>query len=285
MRQTVLFIAMLFTAIEAFGQIIYENTYIAGTRDFRMIKLQYAGYKYCTTLANNEITLYNLDHTIYKQFPLPAFPPSTSNVTVSYISETLFNTDSTDIEYLLYYQESGFYGVWHTKILDENGNVLFSKDSAQLLCVTGYYYPAPETQGIYNTNLGAKMVLVENMGDPISPIYVYGLPGLLECNVCDGERSTATGGGLGTAGDNWNFQVSPNPTNSFSLVQYQLPKGIDNAMLVIFDMQGQEKARYPVNSANTQLVLPAGQLASGSYLYAMDLPGKGLTTKKVLVIH
>ncbi len=71
-----------------------EHTYNATPTLFMPMKLQYAGYKYCSLLANNDITLYNLDHTVYKHIVLPSISPA-YNFGVGYITETLFDTDST----------------------------------------------------------------------------------------------------------------------------------------------------------------------------------------------
>ncbi len=285
MKNTFLLLIAFVFSISVKGQIFLENTYIAPPNDFTIIKLQYSGYKYCTAKLNDTISLYNLDHTVFKKIPLPSLPSGLQNVIVAYITETLFDTDSSDIEYLINYQDGLLgYGAWYTRVYDESGTLLFSADSSQLQNINASL-PAyrSNSSGIYNTDSGAKMILIRDAMDLTTITSVYNLPGLLECTKCDGQRSTNTG--ITSGGINTDFKVFPNPSNGFSLVQYELPADAEQANLILFDVSGRELRRFAVDKSSARLMLPTAEFAQGTYFYALDIPGKGLTTKKVLIIH
>ncbi|MFN8286025.1 MAG: T9SS type A sorting domain-containing protein [Chitinophagales bacterium] len=288
MKHTLLILIAFLFSVSVRGQIFLENTYYGDNDHFFLIKLQYSGYKYCSSITGSAITLYNLDHSLYKQIPFPNMPANASSLDVGFITETLFDTDSSDIEYLLTFVVGGAGGTWQTRICDENGNILFSKDTATLQLNDYSFFPphamSPSIHGIYNTDQGAKMILIPDPMLDNDSIYVYNLPGLLECNVCDGQRSTNTGMVNG-ANSNTAFKVYPNPTNSFTFIDYQLPPDVDKANLLIFDAMGLEVSRREVNKSSTRITVPTNAFAQGSYFYALDIPGKGLSAKKVLIIH
>ncbi len=177
----------------------------------------------------------------------------------------------------------GIFGPNYVRVFDESGNLLFSKDSVDAYNFVGF--PGvfgPQNGLIFNTDEGAKMILTADVPDTSVPVYVYSLPGMLECNVCGGQPAV----NLGIEGNsNTDFKVFPNPSNGFSLVQYELPADAEHANLLLFDVSGRELRRFAVDKSSTRLMLPTAEFAQGTYFYALDIPGKGLTTKKVLIIH
>lgn len=284
MRNIALLTTLTLTALLANAQITLENTY--PLRSLPLIKLERAGYKWCLSSYGTGFTLYNLDHTVYKQVSLPTLPSSTNSIKISFITETLFDTDSSDIEYAVSYDNGGgFFAFNSFRVFDEAGNTVFAKDSAAPVIsipgdISDYTYPTY----IYNTPSGAKMVLSNGsitLGTPVS--YVYSLPGLLECGICDGQQS----GGLGwfSPEQQFGFSVSPNPTNSFSLVKYELPDDVNEASLIIYDALGAEKRRYTINRQSSQLMLPVTEFPAGTYFYTIDIPGRSISAKKMIVVH
>src|SRR5437868_224249 len=79
------------------GQIVQESTnYPTG---LRFVHLEYSGYKYIYyDIATTQIRIYNLNHSIYKIITVPP-QPNAYSITIQYVTERLFDNDSTDIEY------------------------------------------------------------------------------------------------------------------------------------------------------------------------------------------
>lgn len=282
MKNTLLLTALLAAFSFCQAQIFLEHTYNTYYVEFKLLRLEHSGYKYCAPTPNNTMTLYNLDHSVFKQLTLPVLPGNASDVAVGYITETLFDTDSTNIEYMINYNNGGgiFGSVWHTGIYAETGNVVFSKDSAFPWSASNEY---GTTAPIYNTDEGAKLLLAT--GDILSPgdVLIYSLPGLLPCDVCDGQRAIGTG--LPSDGYNTQFKLYPNPANKYTIIEYDLPKDTDNASLVVYNTAGQEQRRFKVDKGSRQMVLPTSEFTAGTYYYSLEIPGLGTTGKKALVIH
>jgi hypothetical protein len=151
-----LLIALVAFGINAQAQITLEHTYPKGSNNFesvRFINLT-TGTKYAlVNSATFKLDIYNLNHSLYKSFSIPP-QGGFDGWYVNFISDGLFDTDSTSIEYLIYRYKSSplFYSVI---IYDESGNTTFSLDSATV----GGTNPLYSTISIFNSENGTKMIL------------------------------------------------------------------------------------------------------------------------------
>lgn len=267
-----LLIAFQLMAVSAGAQIALENTYPSstGANDFGLVNLSSSGYKYYKNTAGT-ITLYNLNHTVYRSFSIPSqpFTPMT-NIGVRFMSEELFNSNAGDIEYLLVYHDTLNFGLAarHVRVYDELGNLLFSRDSVDFMNSTNSVI-AP-SNGIVYTDQGVKMILFK--GGINAEVEVYSLPGSLPCNECTG--GVISGLSPTTPGDNTQQHQLPNPypnpTNSTTTIPYELPAGINTGQLIVYDLLGQEVKRYSVTSAFSTIEIAAGELALGTYSYSLQ---------------
>ncbi|HLP49909.1 MAG TPA: T9SS type A sorting domain-containing protein [Chitinophagales bacterium] len=281
MKNTLLTLALLLTLFFANAQITYEHTYPLSV--LPLIKLETSGYKY--VLVDTQITLYNLDHTVFKQIQIPVQPGADSYV-IHYLSETLFNTDSSDMEYLLV-GTIGTFGIGdrhYVKIYTDMGNTIFSKDSVSLMYgggnSNGYYTQAIP---IRNTSEGTKLFLLEDGIVLGNATRVYSLPGSLECLSCIAQNGIS---GLNNVGADAGFlSTAPNPASNFTRINFRLPDGSQKGNMVIYSMEGRELKRYPVDRSSEYLTLSVIDLASGTYFYSLEAEGKSPTARRMIVIR
>lgn len=264
------------TCISANAQITFENSYPPPTFNtfLRLVKLSSSGYKYAQ-YDTTAITIYNLNHTLYKTINIPASAGGFGNpinLEVSYISEELFNTNPGDIEYFLYYPGTTYNG--HCRVYDEAGNVLFSKDTVQLNLSYGDY---GYKEFVSYTTTGYKMIVYGNT------TCVYALPGTLPCNDCgNGLAGSRTSADNNIQGNILNY---PNPAKNETTVAYDLPNGLTSADLVFYNITGQEVKRFKVTNAFKDILVSTADLEAGTYYYQLQAAGANSTGKKMIVIR
>jgi len=167
MKKVFFFLFSVFIFFQAVGQITYEATYQHYTYDYPVLKYFNHTSPKWLMVSGSTIYLYNLDHSLYRQFPNYCGVSG-----AQYLSDDLFDTDSSNFEY-----------VCHTgntmKIYREDGTLLFSRDTAQL----GGFAPmidADFQQSIFPTDSGTKMRVFINHGG-YTHSDIYSLPGTLPC--------------------------------------------------------------------------------------------------------
>jgi len=276
-------ITLLFVII-TFGsnaQITLEHVHSTGVVDnqaFTTVKLSSSGYKYVSPdLVNGTITLYNLNHTVFKTLTYtPLITPSTGQDMCFYISETLFNLDSNNVEFLIrsYSYTNSLSSVL---IFEENGTLLFQKDSVNL---NGFEY-SWYAGSISYTTAGTKLRLSGQFTDSV---YIYSLPGNLVCNDCTDGIISSMAELSGNPQNGGISKLYPNPTSGQTTVEYSLPQGITKADLVVYDMQGHEIKRYKVTNAFNTIIINANELAAGTYYYQIQSSAGFNAGKKMIVI-
>lgn len=215
----------------------------------------------------NNIYLYNLNHSLYTQIVVP---PQPYIFGVQYVTDDLFDTDSTNLEYMINAAGTGF-GKF-VKIYKANGTLLFVRDSAAL-------YAEP----IVVTDSGTKLRL-QIMNSP-SYFQLYSLPGTLPCPmICGG--STVPGEIPTMIQENYKdfSNPYPNPSNQQTHIPYQLPVGETTGEIIFYDLTGSEVKRYKVDKTFSELILTASDLAAGSYYYQLQTPYSKSEGKKLVVI-
>jgi len=259
MKKYLLSLCILLGSLKGFTQITYEANYPSGnvtSKYLRLIKLSSSGYKYVTN-DTSTISLYNLNHTLFKTITIPTLFNSLANpsaLSVYFISEGLFNTNPLDVEYFLFYTDKNF--ISHSKVYDEVGNLLFSKDSTMMLAVNVY----GNESFISHTSSGTKMIIWKSQVGG-NGAQVYSLPGTLTCHDCTGGVITSF---VSNSGSESNSKISnyPNPSTDQTTVEYTLPKGINVADLIFFDISGKEIKRFKVTSDFKNIIINTSDLSS-----------------------
>lgn len=260
------------------AQITLEQSYPTGSlsQDYlRFVKLSSSGYKYVIN-DTNTITLYNLDHTVFKTMTIPITGAITS-MAIFYMSEELFDTDSSDVEYFVYYGDASF--VCHSRVFDEFGNVLFSEDNTTMSITNRY----DEESFVSATALGAKMIIwkAASAGGGAS---VYSLPGFLPCHDCSNGVLTGIASPNGMPLNGSISNPFPNPAIGQTKIEYTLPQGVTAADLLIYDISGHEIKRYKVTNAFNNIIISTGEFEAGTYFYQIQTPTGYNETKKMIVI-
>ncbi len=226
----------------------------------QMIKLSNGDVKYQLkrSLAN-QVTLYNLNHSIYKQFTPPLL--SGSQASISYISDALFDTNPATIEYLAKYYDSNNGTPLKSIVYSETGNQIAVFDSAY-------------DTFIYNTPVGAKMLVNKGNPNPNGPVKeytrVYSLPGQLALRAATAQSAEVVG-------------ASPNPAHELITLHYAVPQG-ENGTLRVYNLSGQLIASYKVDDHVGGLEMGAQDLRPGIYVFNVTTKA-GTTAGKRFVIE
>src|ERR1051326_8140697 len=114
-----LILSLLAFDMNAKAQIVLENIYPQGELgNLRIIHLTNAGYKY-SEVYGGVIKLYDLNHSLYKTINIPNTAPLGIQ-DVYFISDELFNTNPSDIEYLVTLNGYSNMNIKGTRVYDEN---------------------------------------------------------------------------------------------------------------------------------------------------------------------
>jgi hypothetical protein len=268
------FSAMIF--FNADGQINYETTYLLSP----MIKyFNHASPKWMTrTYYSDTITLYNLNHSLYRQIIVP---PQPTTCLAYFLSEDLFDSDSTTLEYLVASNSAPYF----VKIYREDGTLLFARDSALIgnaaLISNWDFY-----SNVMSTDSGTKLMMCI-YNPPYTRYEIYSLPGILPCpNTCGVIGTTPTiVQGLPVEIKKYNpNNPYPNPTNNQTHIPFELPLGINKGEIVFYDLAGSEVKRYTVDRTFRDLILSAADLSAGSYYYQVQTAGGNSKGQKLIVI-
>ena len=79
------------------------------------------------------------------------------------------------------------------------------------------------------------------------------------------------------------LKLYPNPFNTEAIVEYSLPEGSKNAVLVICDILGRQQRSYPMNSKVGEMSISSANLSPGVYLYSLVADGKVLVTNRMVM--
>ncbi len=251
---------------------------IFGAKYFYMIKLEVSGEKYVAIdLLSQTVNFYNLNHSLYTSISYSNVTMLGSwgdpvqekmNATVFYFSEKLFDTDD-QIEFMYCnwsLNTSGSSAVTH--VLNEDGTILFTANGEAPLVKPNYhnqFYP------IYNTAQGTKMILSKANGSA----SVYSLGGTFSGLVNNGSDHDPV------------FTVSPNPVGKGQPVtlSYDLPAGLAEARLTLFDSEGKEIKSYRIGAEMNTVVVEPGELPQGIYYYSIFSGSRVIDSKKSVVVE
>ena len=78
-------------------------------------------------------------------------------------------------------------------------------------------------------------------------------------------------------------QNDPNPFSSDTRIGYNLPEGVQQAAIYIYDLQGKQVKRLNVDTRDNGVTLQGGDLQAGMYIYSLIADGKELASKKMIL--
>jgi hypothetical protein len=79
-------------------------------------------------------------------------------------------------------------------------------------------------------------------------------------------------------------QNTPNPFTNNTVIRYYIPANMNNAQIAITDMKGAIVKTIPVNNKGLgQVVLTAGTLGSGTYVYSLIVDGKKADSRQMIL--
>ncbi|MCK9613874.1 MAG: T9SS type A sorting domain-containing protein [Bacteroidales bacterium] len=276
----VIFLALITFALKSEAQITLEhvydsastqNIYFPEINQLMIIKFEVSGERYVRiNRISRTICIYNLNHSLLRTIDC-TFLPSNINGTmgdVLYLSENLFDTD-TQIEFMYIYTFGSPYNKGATKIVKENGVVIFADTGAAAV------HPnwAMQQWPIYNTSQGTKMILsYTNM-----QAKVFSLSGTLTTDIAEAN-------GLLMQQNGQLSNLYPNPSNGAITLQYELPNGETEGELILYNMQGMEMKRYKIDNTFNDILLDNTQLPAGTYFYQLQTSKGAVGTKKMVII-
>lgn len=265
-----------------YAQITFEFNYHKGqfyTNHLRLVKLSSSGIKYATN-DTDTLTLYNLNHTVYKKIPIPLTSPpictGCGTYGVYYISEELFDTNPANVEFFFQYMDNNH--IYHSRIYNESGTLLFSKDTT---LISSNYSVYSNEDFISYTPLGTKMIISYQYGGQDADVYA--LPGTLTCHDC--TNGTVTSIIKNNAVPKTEKTSSyPNPTAGQTTIEYILPQGVNTADLVFYNITGKEVKRFKVTQAFHDIIISTADFDAGIYYYQIQAGTDFNASKKMIVI-
>jgi hypothetical protein len=251
------------------AQITLEHQYYIHHKNFYPIDLGNNDYKW-VIVDSLGFSLYNLDHSPYLLNvvpPITLVQPSGFQYEVAYISKSLFDCDSTNIEYALTIGSAGsnFY-VYRT-----DGTLVFEKDSVTGPYNFGGFDGSIIIQPIVNTPNGTKLMLQENDSHGPDNVYVYSLCGTLPTKVFDFSQQKSF------------VKIYPNPTSQLLNFEITIPDNYNKYELVILNSNGQELKREKTESKSSHLSIDVQNYSSGIYYYSLVAKDKVLQSGKFVI--
>ena len=223
--------------------------------------------------ANSRFSLYNMNHSlnVSDTFPFKC-NYNGGSVQIMYFSRSLFDCNTSNIEYMIWYQKSTsqpqlkYYS--NVSIYRTNGTRLYFWDSAAL--TNSGSTIALNKSPITKTPNGSKLMIDKKNGD----VEVYSLCGILPTGY----------GIMNEPSENILSAAYPNPAMSYTRIDYTLPENVGFGEIVFYDSKGSEVKRFKVDHNFTNLQLNTNDLKAGTYYYNLLIQGKLTEGKKLVVI-
>lgn len=274
-------LSILFYKVNA--QIELENTY-SNTDELTVVQLDSSTYKYVKYIETDtvlNISMYNIDHSIYKTIEInisSILPAEWFNLTneyrsvdfgLNYFSKKLFDLDE-DIEFLCEFYVSYQDSLWNNYYFSYS--IIYGEDGSELLSnySEGGNGDGSVTSRIYNSNEGMKMI-VERRNE--NDCKVFSLPGYpndiynVKINNIDSK-----------------LVCYPNPSRNFVNIKYQLPKEINEATICIYNQNGRKIKEYRVDNTFDTLKISTFEFASGVYYFNIVSENKIIGKNKMIKI-
>lgn len=276
MRSLILFFTLFFTNLLFSQQLTLDATYngaAQGSNHFLFVQIDSADYKYVVmNPVNSQFTLYNLNHSIYLNVAIPTtFLNGSMTYTISYISKSLIDCDSSNVEYILSVMGDGVPNSYPKKVLiyRTDGNLLQTIDSCVFMNFSdGKKYGPEYNKPIINTPTGSKLILRHLNGD----VKVFNLCSSLPQNIDEGNIDVES------------KSPFPNPTNNFITLPYSIPSNEKVGEVIIYNLSGQQVKSYLVDKNFSELKISLKELPSGTYYYILKTKNQVIKGEKILKV-
>lgn len=277
MARAMIHLPLMFLTLVSSAQITLENEIAV---PFRSIITLTAGTKLLPFVPSSDSSvIYNVDFTPYRTLHYPLLPEGFDwSGPPTYITQSLFDTDESTIEYLLYGGAQD--GTAMVVVGREDGSMLFSADGRLSAILGGGLSYSP---GIFATATGTKMMLSSSFDDTTR---MYNLPGSVPCVAsCQPAATNFITGGVNDGMLPENVQRAfPNPTSERINIPYSLPLGETQALLLLRDAAGRVVLERRLNGSGTY-ELETGQLPNGVYPYTIVGQGGVLSSSRIVVMR
>lgn len=268
MKKTFLFISLLLN-IAGYSQITLD--FQSSITSLIPVKLNESETKYLEEdivliSSQNQFRLFNLDGSLYKTIQMPPKPsPSSWIYGIYYVSDSLFDNDPSNIEYIVFYNcDSVVAGSYHLmRVAREDGTILLSEPNASILQMDFDYIP------VFNSEQGTKLILH----------YLYGNEHYYQTKVF------SLPGKLFTANKNepWDSQntlsLYPNPNNGSFYIKIHSNNN-NSQMIDLYSTDGKLIDSYK-STGNLTHINNLG-LSEGIYLINSRFKGINSTTKMII---
>ncbi len=221
--------------------------------------------------VNNTFSLYNMDFTPFLLNIAVPEPFATWTFQVLYVTRTLFDCDSTNIEFV-YEATLGGTGNNPFYIMRTDGTQLFKRDSAYgAYCLGGCLGLTDILRPIRNTSSGAKLFLHIPGGNG-QLTSIYSLCGTLHVDGFDFSEVNQSV-----------VKLFPNPTTGSLTFQISAPDNVNEYELVIVDNNAKELRREKINLRNDKYVIDVSNFSSGIYYYSLCTKNKAYQSGKFVL--
>ncbi len=237
---------------------------------------------YITDTLTNTLSLYNMDFTPFITniaLPQPIIPGYYQTL---YITRTLFDCDSTNIEFM-YESPSGGGCASTVYIMRTDGTQLFRLDSARSdYCAGSCLGLSDMVRPIVNTSDRARLFIRYPLCGANSKTLIYSLCGTIPQSCpCDAGVPTET---FDIGNINQSFvRVFPNPSSNSMTFEVSLPDNMNEYELVIFDNQSKVVIRERITNSHYKLTLDSKDFSSGNYFYSLCTKDKSFQSGKFII--
>lgn len=226
---------------------------------------------YCTDVGNNDFkyvrlnpnsnsfSLYNMDMSPFMtDIPIPVTDSIKNGFTVIYITKSLFDCDSTNIEYAYDY----YWDLNHPfRVFRTDGTLLLKVDSANGPNCNGCFGGSFTVRPIINTSAGAKLFLQKRNGNT-GQLLIYALCGELPVSLFDFPEEKSF------------VKLYPNPSSGRIDFEIYPPNNIEQFELRVVDGVGKEQKLETATFQGNRYSIDAQGLSSGTYFYSLISKGK-----------
>jgi len=92
--------------------------------------------------------------------------------------------------------------------------------------------------------------------------------------------------GINEINNNYLFSnVYPNPASNFATFNYSFSANVNHANIVVADLLGKEILSIPLSNNEGKATINTKNIANGIYVYSLQLNGRNVNTKKLIINH
>ena len=260
----------LFYSAKSYGQFTYEQTYSIqdGQETPLLINIGNNNYKFVLyDWYHDKFDIYNIDHTPFlMNILLPISSDSGQSYQIAYITNTLFDCDSSNVEYVMTAQ--GARDSLNFYVFRTDGTLLFQKDSVTVPYAYGANVGTIEIHGITNTNAGAKLMLFNRQ----LQFFVYGLCGTLPQIVSQLNQPNSL------------VEVFPNPSSQMVHFKVTAPGNIEDYQFIIYDSSFRTIKTVSIAAGKqSEIILDGESLSQGLYFYSLQDKSNVFQSSKFLI--